>query len=1340
MMWVGTDYGLNRFDGQSFKWYAQPKYPLSSNQIIIIKEDQEGLLWLFSGLRRQQYDQIKTIDIFNPITEEVISFDQKFGKKSPFSIPDITSVTSLSDKSLIFFTKDKKHIRYQPSKGFIVHKLALKSSFRTFDDPRFQQTSWGITLQDSLNYFLSRSLVEIDENGKVLREFPVDHPKQLLLYGGMDEQGTIYYAAHNNNTAWFDDFYRVTQDKRTSLLHWFPKFLPEAYLQHPRTDWFDFKIHPSEKLLFSLIDKKLYAYNFEEDWVYDLTAQYPELYQAFFFHFDTQGRTWLGSPEGFYCLQFQKKKFNNILGEIGRAGEFSDVKSLFPGKDGKVYVAGGSAGFAVIDPRSKSADLQPIDTIFSHLTLSWSDQVQDPFNIVNSILLKRDLSLVLGMTKPIVAHKNGSWEQKKYAAAQWVGCDHLTYLFEDAAGQIWYSCNRNIGFINQDGFMEDFNASKSFEILEQAETYQFFTDSKGTVWLATNEGLFTLDTQKKLITKRFWKGGGKGSSLPATSINHIHEDKDGSFWLATNGEGLIRWNATTGAFQQFTRSDGLPSDILYAVYGDDNNQLWLSSPFGLARFDKEPHQVRVFLEKDGMADNVFNQQAHCQTADGTLFFGSKHGVTYFHPKDLVADTSLGHAQLVMTEFQVLEQEKNTLVDKTAELRQTKTIVLNPDDRFFRLKFALLTFEDVEQLLYAWKIDGLNLDWTYQKENIIQIGNLPYGHHTLRIKGQNSSGQWSPHELVLNIISRRPFYLQGWFLFTSLALLIMGVVLFFKMRTRQLVRQKVFLENEVAQRTETIQQQAEELKSLEKLKSRFFANVSHELRTPLTLILGPINTLLKHHEKNGDDLKLLQFAQRNAQQLQKLINEILDLSKLEDNKMEVVETPVHFFTYLNEQLAQFHSFASSDKLNFELKYQADQSLQILLDKSKFEKIIHNYLSNAMKFTPPGGIVTLAVEGLGDELQLSVADTGQGIHPGDLPHIFDRFYQSKQPDAKTEGGTGIGLSLVKELAELLGGKVWAESEIGKGSVFYFRFPKKTAEGFTIYDLRFTIEEPGITHGETHTAPIVNRKSSIVNTATVLIVEDNPDLREYLQFLLSDYQVFTAENGQQALDFMNSEAAQFIIHHSSFIIISDLMMPVMDGFQLLEKLKSDDRWRHLPVIMLTAKVNIRTKLEALRIGVDDYLTKPFQEEELKARIENLLHNYRERMAFHSQSKIETGEEAAAPNEPIIAAVDTTWLQEVEGIFTKHLNDDRLSVDFAAEKLNLSERQFSRRLQQLTGLTPNHYLQEMRLQRARDLLLGGSITAVKEAAFAVGFHDVRYFSSLFEKRFGSKPSSLRK
>ncbi|MBK9015422.1 MAG: response regulator [Saprospiraceae bacterium] len=578
------------------------------------------------------------------------------------------------------------------------------------------------------------------------------------------------------------------------------------------------------------------------------------------------------------------------------------------------------------------------------------------------------------------------------------------------------------------------------------------------------------------------------------------------------------------------------------------------------------------------------------------------------------------------------------------------------------------------------------------------------------------------------------------IFAALVTMLGAAVFIFFIRQRNTSRL-------LAQQNETINQQSKELQSLEKLKSRFFANVSHELRTPLMLILGPVNSLLKRHQEEGDEKKLLHFVQRNAQQLQRLINEILDLSKLEDNKMIVVEEPVLFFSYLNEQLAQFHYFASSVKLNFELKCQADMLLKIMLDKSKFEKIIHNYLSNAMKFTPPGGKVTLVVEDMGAQLQLIVTDTGQGIHPDDLPHVFDRFYQANQPDFRAEGGTGIGLSLVKELAELLGGMVWVESELKKGSVFYFRFPKKLAMQMENGEWRMENghhvgTQPSIENGVLN---YVRESSisqfSILNSPSILVVEDNPDLREYLRLLLSDYQVFTAENGQAALDLLIDAGGRqpTAVNRQPDLIISDLMMPVMDGFQFLEKLKSDDRFRHLPVIILTAKVNIHSKLQALRIGVDDYLIKPFQEEELKARIENLLHNYRERMAFRSKNRMETGE-ATAPEESIITSVDSLWLQEVESIYTKHLNDDRLSVDFAAGKLSLSERQFNRRLKQLTGLSPNHYLQEMRLQRARDLLLDGNITAVKEAAFTVGFHDVRYFSSLFKQRFGSNPSDLRK
>ena len=554
------------------------------------------------------------------------------------------------------------------------------------------------------------------------------------------------------------------------------------------------------------------------------------------------------------------------------------------------------------------------------------------------------------------------------------------------------------------------------------------------------------------------------------------------------------------------------------------------------------------------------------------------------------------------------------------------------------------------------------------------------------------------------------------------------------------RQRLALQNQ------TIQQQAEELKSLERLKSRFFANVSHELRTPLTLLLGPINTLLSRKKEVNEESQLLQFAQRNANHLLKLINEILDLSKLESGKLKVEEEVTKIGPFLHQLLAQFQSYATSVRVQLRTELNLPVEPELLIDKNKVEKIIQNFLSNAIKFTPPEGQVTLKATTQKEQIQISVQDTGTGIHPEDLPHIFDRFYQSKHNLNTPKGGTGIGLSLCQELAELIGGRVWAESIFGKGSTFYFEFPIKVATPSTLNPQPSTIPPPapltptvpaGRQEGEPQPAPNISTpqhfNTSTLKPSTILLVEDNPDLRDYIKILLPEYNILTAENGQAALE--NIQHLNISTTQQLNLIISDLMMPVMDGFEFLDQVKANDRLRHIPFIMLTAKVNIKAKLHALRVGVDDYIHKPFQEIELKARIENLLRNYRERMVLFSENT-EQDDQNPSTSPPVINQADSEWLQQVEQTMEQFLPEYNLKMDRVADELFLSHRQFSRRLKSLTGLTPSQYLKEMRLARAKELLAIGQYQTVKEVAFAVGFTDARYFSDLFQKHSGSRPS----
>ena len=577
----------------------------------------------------------------------------------------------------------------------------------------------------------------------------------------------------------------------------------------------------------------------------------------------------------------------------------------------------------------------------------------------------------------------------------------------------------------------------------------------------------------------------------------------------------------------------------------------------------------------------------------------------------------------------------------------------------------------------------------------------------------------------------------------IGLLLMGFIaalsLWFYVRLRK-------QQHELAEKNSLIDQQNKELTHLDEAKTRFFANVSHELRTPLTLILGPLSNLLKTNELSNKQFTLLSLARQNVKDLLGLVNEILDLNKLEAAKMTLNAEPTVFYTLMRRLVAAFESHSEQQNIKFTFDYQPDRYLQIELDGNKFEKIINNLLSNALKFTQKGGAIVVSVFEKPNALEIQVKDTGRGIHPDDLPHVFNRFYQSNQADAPTEGGTGIGLSLSMEFAKLMKGKLWVESTFGQGSTFFFSFPKLevlgTAGELGIANYELGMEDPSVFSSKTDQTSATNNQLPITNNQkTILVVEDNRSLREYLRFILQDnYTVLTAENGLVALDILSKDGTDT---PSVSLIISDIMMPEMDGFQLLEVLKSRTYFQQIPVIMLTARADIQDKLKALRIGVDDYLLKPFEEEELFARVHNLLTNSALRQSFRAELL-----ENAVYTEGSVSELgirnyelgqesrETAWLLDLETVVQKHIGDFDLTADAIADYLAMSRAQFFRRLKTATGLTPNQYLLEVKFNHARQLLEQRKETSVKAAAYSVGMRDVKYFSQQFKERFGKLPS----
>lgn len=526
--------------------------------------------------------------------------------------------------------------------------------------------------------------------------------------------------------------------------------------------------------------------------------------------------------------------------------------------------------------------------------------------------------------------------------------------------------------------------------------------------------------------------------------------------------------------------------------------------------------------------------------------------------------------------------------------------------------------------------------------------------------------------------------------------------------------------------------AEEHRQLEKLdalKTRFFANISHELRTPLTLIMGPADQLLTLNTADHEQQNMLLTISRNSKKLLNMVNELLDLSKLESGNLGLKLKPVALASFIKALYQAFVSAAGYKEIDYRLINSVAPTLFVSLDEEKFEKIVNNLIGNALKFTPYTGAITVTAATEANRLEFSVSNSGKGIHPDDLPHIFDRYYQGKAEDAPLEGGTGIGLALVREFTELMGGHVVVDNNWGKGIAFKISIP------FAIAQMPEGEEGPPSADGEV-LLPVDTALDE--NAPIVMLVEDHHEMAAYIAAVLKPhYNLIIVNNGRQAL---NKLQELTVLPN---LIISDVMMPEMDGFTLLETLKQSSTYYNIPVIMLTALAHQRDKLKALHIGVDDYVTKPFLSTELLARVANLISNASYRNKINQE---EAGEMTAARSpkfqtneaESTLSPADMAWLWELEAVVRKHIGKTDFTLTELGYELNISERQLFRRIKTLTGLTPNKYIRAIRLQIAREAIESGKYRTLAEVSYIAGFDTPSYFSKLFKEQYGRDVNDL--
>lgn len=874
--------------------------------------------------------------------------------------------------------------------------------------------------------------------------------------------------------------------------------------------------------------------------------------------------------------------------------------------------------------------------------------------------------------------------------------------------------------------------------------------SDGTLWMGSIDGIFLIDLLSRqnntFAYRRLKYKLDEPESGMQERVTCIYEASDHTIWVGSNGNGIYRYKPSDTGLYQFecyNTQHGLINNNVLGILEDEKGMLWISTNYGLSCFDPVNESFINYTKDDGLINNQFYWNAFCKASDGRMYFGGLGGLTVLEG---VKRESAGSAsKVVFTRFRV-RNETISAGQKglTTDISRAGEVRLHERDNSFSLEFSALNYKSRAATIYSYRLQGFEENWTDVPSTRRFAGytNIPPGNYTFQVRYAADGSVDNCEMSELDIIICPYFYKTCWFVCLMVMLIGCVVVYLYTYRLYKLQKQKQLLHQKVEERTRELKEQNEKIRhQKEKLvemskkvqeltldKLAFFTNITHEFRTPLTLILGPIERALKL-SRNPQVIEQLHFVERNSKYLLSLINQLMDFRKIESEKLEIVRTKGDFVKFMDSLLTSFEVFAAERNIHIRKFYRMKETV-ILFDPDAMHKVVSNLMSNAIKFTPDGGTVAIYVfygcneRSKKEMLHVLVKDTGVGIPEEDLSKIFNRFYQSRNHmhyPVYGQSGTGIGLYLCKQIALRSGGDIMARNNKRAGSLFVVKLPLFDED---TGDVRF------IGTDEQELLSEIRSVSTLFEPGryTILVVEDNRDMLAYINSILKEqYNVLEATNGAEALTLLKSNHVDFII--------SDLMMPVMDGIELSRKVKQNFTVSHIPFLMLTAKTSQEVRIESYRTGVDEYLQKPFNEELLLTRISNILEN-RKRQQQRFALNMEVGELQIDED-----SSDKKFLDKAMHIVRDNYKNSYYEVTDFVTAMGASKSVINKKMQSLTGQSIGQFIRNYRLNIACEMIKKNRITRnmnISEIAYEVGFNDPKYFTRCFTKRYHMTPSSL--